>query len=172
MSCLPFLPKDSHTSTRGRSIGSSTTRGWEWSKATQGLFCMIFWAATAYLPTPTGTGALHRKKNRHNMTMMTLISYSSWRAAVEQRKRWPSPSPASWPCVWWFCLHRVPLQEEGYAAPHTVLQAIHAGVGLRIIGSTPSAKTIFIVKSLQRSKLTHLERWLYVGICWQKQRTT
>ncbi len=50
-------------------------------------------------------------------------------------------------------LHRVPLQEEGYAAPHTVLQAIHAGVGLRIIGSTPSAKTIFIVKSLQRSKI-------------------
>ncbi len=60
------------------------------------------------------------------------------------------------PCVLALCMmvllyNRVPLQEEGYAAPHTVLQAIHAGVGLRIIGPTPSAKTIFILKSLQRS---------------------
>lgn len=99
-----FFPKDSHTSTRGRSIGSSTTSGWEWSKATPGLSCGILWAATVCPPTPTGTGAPHKKRNRLNMTtMMTLISCWSWRAAVERRKRWPLPSPVSWPCAWWCC---------------------------------------------------------------------
>lgn len=43
-------------------------------------------------------------------------------------------------------LHRVPLQEEGHAAPHTVLQEIHAGVGLRNWRSTPTVKTISVLK--------------------------
>lgn len=90
----------SPTFTRERSTGSSTTSCSAWSPATRGPSWGTSWGATAFLRTPTGTGAPRRRRSA-TTTTATWTSSSNWTARGARRKQWPSPSPASWRCAWW-----------------------------------------------------------------------